>query len=170
VNTPINLSFRYTESDYARALRAHYATHLRLLTDIASIAVVAAGGAYLWGLPGQHWLGVACVVVAAVFALLLIAAFTIVPKWAFRREPKFLDDYSLTFSPDGIHFRTAHMDSQLKWDMYSRAVIDASSYVLYYGTHHFTVIPRRAFLDEGQRQAFDQMLERHIPRITRRGK
>jgi len=28
----------------------------------------------------------------------------------FRREPKFRDDYLLSFSPEGIHFRTAHIE------------------------------------------------------------
>src|SRR5258706_12361765 len=110
MNSTVNLSFRYSEIDYVRALRAHYASRLRLRLDIVVAIVLAGGGAYLWRSAGLHWLGVACVVVAALFALLLLAAFTVIPRLAFRREPKFHDDYSLTFSADLIHFRTAHID------------------------------------------------------------
>ena len=99
---------------------------------------------------------------------MLIAAFTVIPPLAFRREPKFRDDYSLTFSPEGIHFRTAHIDSQLQWSMYSRALVDAHSYVLYYGSHQFTVIPKRVFQSAEQQQAFEQLLTQHVSQIVRR--
>lgn len=166
MNAPINLSFRYAESDHVRALRAHYASRLRLRLDAVVIAVVAGLGAYLWQSPSLHWLGVTCVVVSAGFALMLVAAFTIVPPLAFRREPKFRDKYSLTFSSEGIHFRTDHIDSQLQWSLYSRVLIDAHSYLLYHGARQFTVIPRRVFESVAQQQAFEQLLTQHISQIA----
>jgi hypothetical protein len=168
MNPTINLSFRYAESDYVRALRAHYASHLRLRLDILVTIVLLGAGAYLWRSPDLHWLGVACVALALVFAMILVAAFTVIPALAFRREPKFRDDYSLGFSPEGIHFRTAHVDSQLQWGMYSRALVDAHSYVLYYGSRQFTVIPKRVFQNAEQREAFEQLLTGHISSIVRR--
>jgi hypothetical protein len=168
VNSTINLSFRYAESDYVRALRAHYASHLRLRLDIFVTAVLAVLGVYCWRSPSLHWLGLACIVIAVAFALLLGAAFIVIPPLVFRREPKFRDDYSLTFSPEGIHFRTAHIDSHLQWSMYSRALIDAHSYVLYYGSRQFTVIPKRVFQSVEQRQEFEQLLTQHISQIVRR--
>jgi hypothetical protein len=168
MNSAITLSFRYSESDYTRALRAHYASRLRLRLDIVVALVLAGIGTYLWRSPGLHWLGVGCVLIAALFALMLVSAFTVVPRIAFRREPKFRDDYALTFSPDGIHFRTVHVDSQLQWSMYSKALVDAHSYVLYYGSRQFTVIPKRVFQSAEGREAFEQMLAQHIPQIVRR--
>jgi hypothetical protein len=168
VNSTINLSFRYAESGYVLALRAHYASHLRLRLDIVVTVVLAGIGAYLWRSPSLHWLGLTCVVISVGFALMLAAAFTVIPPLAFRREPKFRDDYSLTFSPDGIHFRTAHIDSQLQWSMYSRVLIDAHSYILYYGSRQFTVIPKRVFQSVEQQQAFEQLLTQHVSQIVRR--
>ena len=170
MNSTVNLLFRYEEVDYARALRAHYASRLRLRLDIVVAAVLAVVGAYLWRSPGLHWLGVGCVLVAALFVLMLVVAFTVIPRIAFRREPKFRDDYALTFSPDGIHFRTVHIDSQLQWSMYSRALVDAHSYVLYYGSRQFTVIPKRVFKNADDQEAFEKMLAQHIPQIVRRDK
>src|SRR6185369_5523609 len=106
-------------------------------------------------------------VVAVAFALMLIAAFVVIPPLVFRRERKFRDDYALTFSPEGIHFRTAHIDSQLQWSMYQRAQIDAHSYLLYYSTRQFTVIPTRVFESEQQRRTFEQLLIGHVPEIVR---
>jgi hypothetical protein len=164
----VNLTFRYVESDYARALRAHFASRLRLRFDIVVAIVLAGIGTWLWRSPSAHWLGVGCVLVAALFVLMLVAAFTIVPRIAFRREPKFRDEYAFTFSPDGIHFRTAHVDSQLQWGMYSRALIDPHSYVLYYSSRQFTVIPKRVFGSAQDQEAFEQMLTQHVPQIERR--
>ena len=133
------------------------------------VTVVIAGiGAYLWRSPDSHWLGVACVLISVGFALVLVAAFAIIPPLAFRREPKFRDDYSLTFSHEGIHFRTAHIDSQLQWSLYSRALIVAHSYLLYYGTRQFTVIPKRVIESAEQQQAFEQLLSTHVSKIVRR--
>ena len=143
-------------------------SQLRLRLDILVIIVLIGAGAYLWRFPTLHWLAVAGIALAVVFALMLIAAFTVIPSLVFRREPKFRDDYSLAFSSEGIHFRTAHIDSRLQWSMYSRALIDAHSYVLYYGSRQFTVIPRRVFQDADQRQAFEQMGTERISNIVRR--
>jgi hypothetical protein len=165
VNSTVNLSFRYLESDYVRALRAHYASQLRLRLDIFLIVVLAAAGVFLWPSP----FGVAFVVFSGVFALILIAAFAIIPPLVFRSEPKFRDDYSLTFSPEGINFRTAHIDSQLHWSLYSRAFVDAHSYVLYYGSRQFTVIPKRVFQTAEQQQRFEQLLTEHVSQIVKRG-
>ena len=155
------------EIDYVRALRSHYASRLRLRIDIVITIVLLGIGAYLWRSPTLHWLGLACISLAIAFALMLIAAFTIIPLLAFRREPKFRDDYSLTFSPEGIHFRTAHIDYHLQWNLYSGAVIDTHSYILYYGTRQFTVIPKRVFHSVEQRQEFEKLLAHHISKIVR---
>jgi hypothetical protein len=163
VNTTVCLSFRYSESDYTRALRAHYRSVLRLRLDVIVSLGLAIIGAYLWP---SFW-GVACVAAAILFLLMLIAAFTVIPSVSFRREPKFRDDYSLTFSPEGIHFKTMHIDSQLQWSMYSRALIDSHSYVLYHGSNQFTVIPKRVFQSPGEQQVFEGLLAEHIPATIR---
>ena len=169
MNSTIDLSFRYLQRDFVQAMRAHYASHLRLRLDIVAVAVLAALGAYNWRSPTLHWLGMVSVGISAVFALMLVAAFTIIPPLVFRREAKFRDDYSLTFSPEGIHFRTVHIDSQLQWSMYSRALVAAHSYVLYYGSRSFTVIPKRVFQSAGQQEAFEQLLSQRVPQIVRKG-
>jgi hypothetical protein len=164
----VSLSFRYAESDYVRALRAHYSSRLRVRLDIVAAIVTALLGVYFWHLPDYHWLSVVCLVASFLLVLILFAAFVVIPPLAFRSEAKFRDDYALTFSQDGIHFRTVHIDSQLQWSMYSRALIDGHSYVLYYGSRQFTVIPKRVFQDAEQQQIFEQLLTQHVSKIVRR--
>jgi hypothetical protein len=168
MNEAISLSFRYSKSDIEHAMRSHYAFRMRPRLDIVMAIVLALVGAYLWRSPDSHWFGVFCLGASAVFILFLFAAFVIVPAFAFRLEPKYHDDYSLTFSPEGIHFRTVHVDSQLQWSLYSRAIVDAYSYILYYGSRTFTVIPKRVLQSPEQQVAFEQMLGQHVPKIVRK--
>ncbi len=125
-------------------------------------------GAYFWQFPEWRWLVIVCTAVSAVFAIILILAFAIIPQMVFRRDPKFLQDYSLTFSREGIHFQTAHIDSQLQWGMYSRALVDSHSYVLYYGARSFTIIPKRVFQNAGELKAFEELLTQNVPKIIRK--
>jgi hypothetical protein len=164
----IDISFRYSEADYIRAMRAHYASRLRLPLDIAVIVLTAAMGAHFWRLPSTHWFGVSLVCMSIVFGLMLITIFFVIPLVSFRREPKFGDEYALTFSPEGIHFRTVHIDSQLQWNIYTRALIASHSYVLYYGAYSFTVIPKRVFQTDAQREAFEELIVRNLPKVTRK--
>jgi hypothetical protein len=59
---------------------------------------------------------------------MLIAAYFMLPRRLFRRNPKLHDEYSLVFSDDGIRFRTSHIDSQLAWNLYSHVLMTADSY------------------------------------------
>jgi hypothetical protein len=161
----VNLSFRYAEQDYVRAMRAHYALRLRLPLDITVIVGLAVLGAYeAWS--GSLGFGITFLSVAGIFALMLVAAFAIIPRFSFRSQPKFRDDYSLRFSPQGIHFRTAHIDSDLQWSMYTSALVDAHSFILYYGSQQFTVIPKRVFQDVLQLQTFEELLGQNVSKVV----
>ena len=148
-NSSVSLSFRYLE------------------IDIVVIVGNAIAGVYLWRSPDLRWLSIVVFAISGVFGIFLIAAFVVIPPLAYRREPKFLDDYILTFSTDGIHFQTAHIDSHLEWRIYSRALVDAHSYVLYYGSA-FTVIPKRVFQSIEQQKAFDELLANHVSEVVRK--
>jgi len=106
----VSLLFRYEESDYVRALRAHYSSRLRVRLDIVAVIVVALLGVYSWRSPDYHWLSVVCLVASFVLVFMLFAAFVVIPPFVFRSEPKFRDDYSHIFSQEGLPFRTAHID------------------------------------------------------------
>lgn len=165
MNETINLSFRYAKSDIVRAMRSHYASRMRPRHDIFITVALALVGAYLWRSPDSHWFGVFCLGASSALILLLLAAFVVGPQLAFRLEPKYREDYSLIFSAEGIQFRTVHVDSQLQWSLYSRALVDVYSYILYYGPRTFTIVPKRVIQSPEQQKAFEQMLAQHVPKI-----
>src|ERR1700751_5784228 len=109
-NPTVSLSFFYIKSDIVRAMRSHYASFLRPRFDIVMAVGLAAVGAYLWRSPSSRGFGILCLAVSALFALILVAAFLVIPPLAFRHQPKFRDGYSLTFSREGIRFKTVHID------------------------------------------------------------
>lgn len=150
-------------------MRAHYFSVLRPRLDAILAILLFAVGIYYWRLADMRWFGIFCLGASAVLLLILVVAFTVIPNLAFRQQPKYRDDYSLTFSPEGVHFRTAHIDSQLQWSLYSRALVDAGSYLLYYGARQFSIIPKRVFQNEGQRKEFDRLLSQNVARVVRVG-
>lgn len=164
----ISLSFRYMKKDIAQAVRFHHASYLRPRFDLVMAVVLAALGAYCWRFPSSHWFGVVFVGTSAVFVAIVVAAFLVIPNWAFRHDPKFRDEYSLTFSPEGVQFRTANIDSHLGWSLYTNALVNSHTYLLYWGARKFTVIPSRVFQSPEQQQAFDGLLAEHVPKIVRR--
>jgi hypothetical protein len=145
-------------------MRAHLSSGMRLWLDIPVVVLLFAAGVYLW--PSLS--GKVAITLSGLFTLFLFAAFFVMPPLAFRREPKFRDDYALTFSSEGIRFKTMHIDSHLGWDIYSRALIDPNSYVLYYGSRSFTVIPKRVFDSTEQQGAFERLLTQYVPKIMRK--
>jgi hypothetical protein len=144
----------------------HYASRMRLWLDIVVLIASGVAGIHLWQSSNTRWLGIAALSVSGIFALILLTAFVVIPPLAFRREPKFRDEYSLTFSDQGVRFNTEHIHSTLEWSIYSKAVVDRHSYVLYYGPSSFTVIPQRVFQNGEQRTAFDELLVRHVREIV----
>lgn len=162
----INLSFRYTKSDIVRAMRLHYSAHMRPRLDIGMAVGLAIAGARLLRSPDSHWFGVFALCASAALILMLLAAFVILPALAYRLEPKYRDEYSLVFSPEGIQFWTMHISSQLQWNTYSKAFVDAHSYLLYYGSRTFTIIPKRVFENSGQQKLFEKLITGHVPKIV----
>ena len=149
-----------------RAVRVDYASRLRLWLDIPIIALTLVAGIYLWRSEGLTWFSMLNLGVSGAFTLVLILAFLVIPALSFRREPKLHDQYALTFSEQGIRFNTEHIDSQLEWSLYSRALIDAHSYILYYGARSFTVIPKRVFESNDQEKNFRNLLTQKVSKIV----
>jgi YcxB-like protein len=83
-------------------------------------------------------------------------------RFFFKRNPKFLETYRLSFSDNGIRFKTDSIDSNIAWTRYSRVLEDKQVILLVYGSRMYTVIPKRVFRDSAQLAAFSEMVRRHI--------
>ena len=141
---------------------------MRLWLDLLVMGVLAIIGIYALPDPSMHGMGVFCLAVSGLFAVFLFAVFFVIPRLIFRGQPRFRDEYTLIFTNEDIHFRTQNMDSRLQWSLYTHALVDARSCILYYGKRQFTVIPVRVFENAEKLRAFDQMLSKHVRPIIRK--
>jgi hypothetical protein len=85
----------------------------------------------------------------------------------FRRNPKFREEYHLTFSQENIHFQTASIDSTLQWSHYERLVESPTLFLLMYGKGLYTVVPKRCFPSDDELDAFRGLLRDRIPQYSR---
>lgn len=161
----VQLSFRHTEEEYLAAVR-YYVWHSKelLLRMIIVYVLVSTGMVLLlqlFGSPFPLWVVIAFIVLAGV--ALFQGYLVDLPRRYFRGDPKFRDEYNLTFADAGIEFRTTHLNASLAWSLYTDVIENDKFYILVYGKgiHSLSILPKRAFTG-GQETTFRQMLRRHV--------
>ena len=161
----VQLSFRHTEQEYLAAVR-YYVWHSKeLLLRMSIVYVLVSTGMVLllqlFGSPFPLWVVIAFIVLAGV--ALFQGYLVDLPRRYFRGDPKFRDEYNLTFTDAGIEFRTTHLNASLAWSLYTDVIENAKFYILVYGKgiHSLSILPKRAFTG-GQETTFRQMLRRHV--------
>ena len=160
----ISLRFKYTEEEYIAATRLYmtrsmdFAIRLMICTSYA-IACIAL---FVWLEFASE--AIILMIVLACFPFLIgFLHLFVLPRQRFRSDPKFKDEYFLQFSDDGIQFKTTDIDALLQWSLYNKVLENERFYLLVYGKHMISVIPKRAFADAKQEEAFSEMLRRNLP-------
>jgi hypothetical protein len=157
----VELSFRYTEEEYASAAADFYARASDAkFTFHLGVGVFAAALVLAW-LAGDPYFG----------GSVLLGGLVVLAGWLyrrsalrrhFRRNPKFRDEYRMTFSDEGILFRSKGVESRLDWDFYSDVRETPEFYFLVYGEDMFSLIPKRAFRGRRQESEFRGLLRRKL--------
>lgn len=160
----ISLRFKYTEEEFVAATRLYLRRSADFIVRLAVCSLYAVACFFL-----MSWLGFSSdvlpifIVAACLPFLLGFVHFFVLPRQRFRSDPKFKDGYFLEFSDDGIHFRTAQIDALIQWSLYTKVLEDDRFYLLVYGKHMISVIPKRAFTSATEQSAFDELLRRKLP-------
>lgn len=160
----ISLRFKYTEEEYVAAMRLYLGHSRELIIRMAVLSLYSIGAIALF-----MWIdfGIGLIplfIFAACFPpLIMFLLYYVIPRKQFRSDPKFADEYFLQYSDDGIHFKTAQIDSLVQWSLYNKVLENERFYILVYGKNMISVTPKRAFTDKHQEAAFSEMLKRHIP-------
>lgn len=160
----ISLRFRYTEEEYIAAMRLYLMRSRDLIVPFVASFLYTLLCIFLfkWLDFGSELMPIFLIAAFLPFIIAFLLYF-VVPRQRFRGDPKFADEYLLQFSEDGIHFKTAQIDSILQWSLYNKVLENERFYILVYGKNMISVIPRRAFASADQETAFAQMLRRNIP-------
>jgi YcxB-like protein len=165
-NEAVQLSFRYSEEEYLAAVRFYFWHSKTLLARVVVTYVLLSAGLamlpLLMGFSLAVWFHPALFVIASVA---LFHGYVVDrPRTYFRGDPKFRDEYHLTFTNAGIEFYTQNMSSMTAWNFYSGVVENDSFYILIYGKniHSLSIVPKRAFQSSNQDTIFRQILRRNV--------
>ena len=161
----IKIEYLYTEPEYLAATRLYILSSPEIVARVAVLfALVMAVCLMLTFLVGDFPFWTTIILTLIVEAFLLYNVFILAPRKYFRGDGKFRDKYQVTFSDDGIAVKTANIDSKLSWSLYTRVVEGAGMYLLIYGkeTRMMTMVPKRAFQNRMQEDAFRELLGRHL--------
>lgn len=165
-NEAVRISFRYSEEEYLAAIRFYFWHSKTLLGRAILTYVLFSAGLVLlpiaMGFSLPVWANLALVGIAGL--ALFHGYVTDRPRTYFRGDPKFRDEYHLTFTDAGIEFHTQNMSSMTAWNFYSGVVESDGFYILIYGKniHSLSVVPKRAFRSSNQETTFRQILRRNV--------
>ena len=79
------------------------------------------------------------------------------PIFRYKQTAKYHDEYLLLFSKDIINWKTSNIETHFKWDVYSELWESNDFYFLIQKSHQYTIIPKRAFENQEEKQAFEEM-------------
>jgi hypothetical protein len=164
----VKLNFKYTEEEYLAAARLLvWRSKETLIRLVASYTLISFGLILLFlltdlGLPLWFPIILLLLVGVALFHGFLID----LPRRYFRSDPKFREEYDLSFSDEGIGFKTTSINASIAWSLYTGILENERFYLLIYGKNiaSVSIIPKRAFRDSRDEAAFREMLRRHIDR------
>jgi hypothetical protein len=163
---PIQFRFTYTEEEYLAAARlmllGNNRTVARLVVCFVLLILIFVLLSMLVGPVLPFWASVA---LSLLFILALsYKLLTDVPRRYFRGDPKFRDEYALTFSDEGVSVQTREIDSKMGWGLYSGVTEGRDLYLIMYGkdTRMMTVVPKRLFVDANQELEFRRLLRVHV--------
>lgn len=155
---PVTLEFTYTRAEFLQAARqylfASRAISVRNLVLVGALLVFAV----LYLIFGGFNTGsLVLLILAAVCCGLMALLYFYMPLRSYNGARKYREGYHLAFSDEGIHFKTASINSELAWSTYSEVWENAAFFYLTTGPQAYTIIPKRAFADEGQLEAFRRL-------------
>ena len=160
------MTFTHTEPEYLAAIRFYVVRSRELMARFIICSVLIAVALLMLSLLVDAGLPIWSLLILVVLGGFgMFHGFTIdVPRRYFRGNPKFRDEYHLTFSNDGIQFKTQNMSSSMAWDFYTGVIENNSFYLLIYGNniHQLSLVPKRAFRSAQQETAFRALLRRHL--------
>ena len=162
----VDLSFKYTEEEYVSAARLFLwrsrETLIRFVVSFAFVSLSLILLLSLLDLALPLWVTISLSVLVGI--ALFQGFFLDLPRRYFRGDPKFRDEYNLTFSDEGIGFRTRNVDASVAWSLYTDVIENKNFYLLIYGKNiaSLSIIPKRAFQDSKQEATFIELLRRHI--------
>lgn len=165
----IELTFRYTEKEYVKAARQYIVTTkpMRKADIVVLPLLFVASVFYLFHTEFSLFAVLFFVLILLVLAIAFLIYFFI-PIAGFSRIGK-NTDCSLIFSEEGVRFKTARADSLSVWSVFSRMIENDAFYFLVHTPQSYRLVPKRAFVGDEQRRAFEELVSKKLGPVQKIG-
>ncbi|WP_310481664.1 YcxB family protein [Chamaesiphon sp. VAR_48_metabat_403] len=161
-SAPISIIFTNKLTDHLEAQRVLYRKGVLAKLDKVVAVLLFCFGVYGIILVGLHWWTVIWFPLAVAEWFNLVSLSQWRTKIEFQRNPKFREEYHLTFSREHIQFKTVSIDSTLQWTHYEHIIESPDLFLLMYGKGLYTLIPKRCFRSTQDINAFRDLLSQTI--------
>lgn len=159
---PITVSFFNQLEDHQEAQRLLYRQSVTAKVDKVVAVLLFGFGIWCVMTAGLQWWTVIWFPLALAEWFHLLSPAKLRARLWFRSNPKFQEEYHLTFTPESIHFRTGSVDSTLRWTHYERVLESENLFLLTYGKGLYTLIPKRSFASDAAISAFRTLAHEQI--------
>lgn len=163
----IRIDFNYTEKEFIGGNRLFLLGSPKLLARIiVSLTLLALVFLMLTLLWADFPVWAAASVVALMEASLLYNFLVIAPRRYFRGDLRMQERHEMFFTEEGITVKTKRAEARMAWSLYTRVIEGEQFFCLVYGEGILrgTIIPKRAFRDRRDENAFRELLSRHLPK------
>jgi hypothetical protein len=164
-NEEIKLVVSYAEREYVAASRLLFFRSSDTIFRLALFTLMVGGGLVILSfLIDDFPLWVSLSLTILIEVAVLYQVLVSLPRKYFRGDLKFRDRWEFTFSEEGLLARTQQIDSKLAWSLYTRVLEGPEIFLLIYGKdlRTMTLVPKRAFENEAQQNAFRELVTRQI--------
>ena len=158
----IRITFDNRVEDHIRASKLYYTTTFFHKADKVVAVLLLLSGIFITLLIGIHWWSIIFILLPLIEWFNLLSVNGIRTRFWFRKNPKFLETYELTFDEERIHFITQSIDSDIEWTYYYQLLEDEQVFLLMYGQQQYSVFPKRAFADANEMDVFRELVHRKI--------
>ena len=164
----VEVTFKYTQSEYVKAERLYlFSSNTITRTSIVILGIYLAFALFLFF--HSPFDAISCIIlgVALLASAIAIYVYFYAPAYKFKQTEKYHEEYTLLFAKNCIKFKTATIDSELQWSLYSELWESADYYFLLYSGRMYTLIPKRVFANSASRRAFEDIALSSLNRAKR---
>ncbi|MFC4777324.1 YcxB family protein [Paenibacillus sp. GCM10023252] len=153
----MHFGFKYSKEEYVKAMRESYddSKFIDLLVAVGLLSL----GIYLSFTDSYELFSAIFIVISLVYIFMIFSKYFILPTIVYNREPKFKEDYELSFLENEILFKAGAMNSTIPWSYYFDYKQSKDFIFLKYAKERYTVIPKRIFKNDEEAKEFIDLLK-----------
>ena len=162
----VELRFQYTQSEYIKAERQYLISSKTIHKyDIALVAVFLLLSIVYMLFSSLSVFSILITGLIIVVTALGSYLYILMPILKFKQTAKYHEEYTLVFSKESIKFKTQSIESEMKWDIYSALWDSHDFYYLIQAPRIYTLIPKRVFKDQNEKQIFEEIAQSRVTAI-----